>query len=229
MKLYNFNTIYNTVSKVYGLTIDPTTFEDVALFGWEQIGNRHTQLYRYITDVQNGKIELPCNVDSIESVTIPLLDAQMTSNLETHPQFENQYIERYIESHKWNDSPVYQSGKLIKYREEGDTLLFDKNYKHVCILYHGIIVDEDGLPLLNDKEIRALAAFVVYSDTYKQALMRKDGNLLQLAQVAKADWVKSCTAARISDKFSQNDMDSILDVKVRWDRKAYGKSYKPIV
>ena len=33
MKLYNFNSIYNTVSKVYGLTMDPTAFEDVALFG----------------------------------------------------------------------------------------------------------------------------------------------------------------------------------------------------
>ena len=98
---------------------------------------------------------------------------------------------------------------MIKYREEGDEIVFDRDFPKVIILYHGIIADEDGLPLLNDKEVRALAAYVVYSDTYKQALMRKDGNLVQLAQVAKADWMKACTAARIPDMFTQNDMDAI--------------------
>ena len=73
------------------------------------------------------------------------------------------------------------------------------------------------------------ATCFVYSDTYKQALMRKDGSLIQLAQVAKADWMKACTAARIPDMFTQNDMDAILDVKTRWDRKQYGKSYHPIL
>ena len=229
MKLHNFNSIYSIVNTIYGLTIDPMSFEDVALFGWEQIGTRHTRLHRYVTDTSNKRIELPCNVDEIESVTIPLMDAQMTSNTTSYPQFYNQYVEQHIEAQKWNDSTLYESGKLIKYREEGNELVFDDDYKNVTVLYHGIIVDDEGLPLLNDKEIRALAAFVVYSDTYKQALARKDGGLLQLAQVAKADWVKSCTAARIPDKLSQNDMDSILDVKTRWDRKAYGKSYKPVL
>lgn len=229
MKLHNFNSIYSVVNTIYGLTIDPNSFEDVALFGWEQIGARHTRLHRYVTDTSNKRITLPCNVDVIEAVTIPFMDAQMTSNTEAYPQYYNQYVEQHIEAHKWNDAAVYTSGKLIKYREEGDELVFDQDYKDVTILYHGVIVDDEGLPLLNDKEIKALAAFVVYSDTYKQALARKDGNLLQLAQVAKADWMKACTAARIPDTFSQNDMDSILDVKTRWDRKAYGKSYKPII
>ena len=54
---------------------------------------------------------------------------------------------------------------MIKYREEGDEIVFDRDFPKVIILYHGIIADEDGLPLLNDKEVRALAAYVVYSDT----------------------------------------------------------------
>ena len=41
--------------------------------------------------------------------------------------------------------------------------------------------------------------------------------------------MKACTAARIPDMFTQNDMDAILDVKTRWDRKQYGKSFKPIL
>lgn len=33
MKLHNFNSIYSVVNTIYGLTIDPNSFEDVALFG----------------------------------------------------------------------------------------------------------------------------------------------------------------------------------------------------
>ena len=63
---------------------------------------------------------------------------------------------------------------------------------------------------------------------YKESIRKRDGNLLKLAQVVKEDWLRLCNAARIPEHFSQNDMDRILDVKVRWDRKQYGKSYKVI-
>lgn len=33
MKLHNFNSIYSMASIVYGISIDPTNFEDVALLG----------------------------------------------------------------------------------------------------------------------------------------------------------------------------------------------------
>jgi hypothetical protein len=58
--------------------------------------------------------------------------------------------------------------------------------------------------------------------------MTKDSGLIQLANAVKSDWLQLCNAARIPDHLSQNDMDAILDVKVRWDRKMYGKSFKSI-
>ena len=229
MKLHNFNSVYSMANIVYGIHVDPTNFEDIALLGWELIGNKHTKLYRYTASTSNKRIQLPCNLVEIESVTIPFMDAQMYTNTDAFPNVYNQYVERYIEAWKWDNSTLNEPGKLIKYREEGDELVFDRDYSKVIILYHGIIVDDEGLPLLNDKEVRALAYYLVYSDTYKQALAKKDGNLLQLAQLAKVDWQKACTAARIPKKFTQNDMNEILDVKTRWDRKQYGKSFKPIL
>ena len=80
MKLYNFNAAYNDADTLYGLTVSETEFEDIALDGWERIGNKHTRLYRFIGDVKDGKLDLPCNVDVIESVHVPIPDAQMTSN-----------------------------------------------------------------------------------------------------------------------------------------------------
>jgi hypothetical protein len=63
---------------------------------------------------------------------------------------------------------------------------------------------------------------------YKEGLKKKDGNILQLASVIKQEWLNLCNAARIPSHLSQNDMDSILDAKLSWGRKTYGKSYKSI-
>lgn len=42
---------------------------------------------------------------------------------------------------KRDKSVFYNSGVLLKYRQEGDYLVFDQDYANVTILYHGIIVD----------------------------------------------------------------------------------------
>jgi hypothetical protein len=39
--------------------------------------------------------------------------------------------------------------------------------------------------------------------------------------------MKLCSAARVPEKLSQNDMNDILDIKTKWDRKRYGKSFVP--
>lgn len=227
MKLQNFNSVYSLANILYGTTLDPNNFEDIVLNGWELIGNKHTRLYRYTTDTVDNRIELPCNVDVIESVHIPWEDAQMTSDITIFPRVDNEYYEQYSESWKWDNNPLYHKGKLLNYKLEGDTLLFDRNYNNVVIVYHGIIVDDTGLPLLNDREIKALATYATYIDLYKQSLVRKDGNIMQLASAVKLDWLKLCRAARIPDHLSQNDMNTILDVRTRWDRKSYNKSFKP--
>lgn len=81
------------------------------------------------------------------------------------------------------------------------------------VIYHGILADdEDGLPLVNDKELRAIATFVAYISIYKESIKKRDANLMRLAQVMKEDWLRACNAARTPEHLSQNDMDAILDV-----------------
>ena len=81
----------------------------------------------------------------------------------------------------------YKKGTLIKYRQEGEYLVFDKDYSKITILYHGVIADDEGLPYLNDKEVQALAAYVAYADLYKKSLVLKDVNSVQLASLLKQD------------------------------------------
>lgn len=231
MALHNFNAVYGQVDSLYGITPSETDFEDIALDGWERIGNKHTRLYRYVGNTENKELILPCNADVIESVTVPLLDAQMTSPDSDFMHVDSLWTESYIELGKINKDPFYTSGKYVKYKEGDGVLYFDRDYKHVMVLYHGVIADDEtGLPLLNDKELRAVTAYVAYIYLKKEGIRKRDGDLVKLAQsIYTQDWLPACNAARIPEHFSQNDMDRILDVVVRWDRKQYGKSMKPIL
>jgi hypothetical protein len=228
MNRNSFKSVYGLANSMYGVTMDIDTFEDIALNGWELIGNKQTRLHRFVADTENGKIKLPCNVDIIEAVYIPGLVSQETSNAGTI-EYINRSVEFYIESQKKEMNPFYNKGHLAKYRIEGDYIVLDKDYNNVTIIYHGIILDEEGLPYLSDKEVQALAAYVAYVQTYKKSLIKSDGNLVNLANVIKSDWVRLCNSARIPNHITQNDMNDVLDVKTRWDRKMYSKSFNVLV
>ena len=230
MKFYDLNAAYSLAQTLYGVEPSPTDFEDIALNAWTLINNKHTRLYRYIGDTEKHQLVLPCNVDIIESVHIPIEDAQMTSNKTVFNSIETLFIENYINCWKRIDDPYYSVGKLVKYKEGENTLYFTRDYKRVMVIYHGILVnDETGLPMITDKEMQAIAAYVGFALLYRESLIKRDKNLMQMAMQVKQEWLRACTAARVPEHLSQNDMDKVLDASVRWDRKQYGKSIKPIL
>lgn len=56
------------------------------------------------------------------------------------------------------------------------------------VVYHGVLMDDETqLPLLNDKELRAVAAFVAYISLNKEGIRKRDGNIIKLAQTVQAD------------------------------------------
>lgn len=229
MQLFNINTVYGLVETLYGITPNESNFEDIVMNGWSYINNKHTRLYRYVADAdKNGVLDLPCNVDVIESVHIPMPDAKMTSNKTVFNEINTLFTEGYIDAWKRLEDPYWTRGKLVKYDEGNNQLFFARPYKNIMVVYHGIIADEEtGLPLVTDKEIKALAAYVAYASLYREGIQKRNPDIIQFAQTIYADWLKLCNAARIPEHLSQNEMDSILDVKTRWDRKQYGRSYKP--
>ena len=229
MQLFNINTVYGLVETLYGITPNESNFEDMVMNGWSYINNKHTRLYRYVADAdKDGVLDLPCNVDVIESVHIPMPDAKMTSNKTVFNEINTLFTEGYIDAWKRLEDPYWTRGKLVKYDEGNNQLFFARPYKNIMVVYHGIIADEEtGLPLITDKEIKALAAYVAYASLYREGIQKRNPDIIQFAQTIYADWLKLCNAARIPEHLSQNEMDSILDVKTRWDRKQYGRSYKP--
>lgn len=228
-ELLNINSAYGLCESLYGVIPDEESFEDLAMEAWGRIGSKHTRLYRFIGNVSDGKLQLPCNVDEIESVHIPVPDAQMTNSLSDNYWTDNVWIESYIDHRKKLEDPYWTRGKLVKYDEGNNELYFSRNYPRVMVVYHGVFADDDGLPLVNEKELRAIAAFVAYTSLYKEAIKKRDGNLMKLAQVVNGDWLRLCNAARVKERLNQNDMDRILDAKTSWNRKSYGHSLKPIM
>lgn len=231
-KLYHINSAYSLVKTMYGFEPSTDDFEDLAMVAWQRIGNKHTRLYRYVGDTKNKELELPCNLVDIESVHIPLVDAQVTSSLSDYIMYDSVMVEHYIDAWKFMEDPLNQRGRYVKYKEGDEVLYFNRDYPRVMVVYHGVLADDqDGLPLINDKEMEAIAAFVAYRETYKDILRKRDMNKASMAilQDMKEDWLRRCNAARSIDHISQNDMDKILDIKTRWDRKNYNHNYAPIL
>lgn len=233
MKEYPFYTAYTHLNDFYGITINDDEFENIAISAWDKIGNKRYRLYKYETvpletDTEEYYIELPCNAHIIEAVTADYEDYQKTSNVRRSNDNTNGWKEGYIESRKYNTNHLYMPGKFIKYRREENRLYLADRFNIIRVLFKGVLSDEAGLPTLNEKETDAVATFVAYSKLFKEGIVTKNANTIQLAQVLKADWLKKCTQARVPDYINQNEMDEILNVGVSWDRKRFGKSFKPI-
>ena len=187
MELMNIKTAFSALNTFYGIEMKESDFEEIALNAWELIGNKHTELKEYIGNAEGGFLTLPCDCVDVESVSLPIIDAKLTDTLINGINGESIATEIYSELKPSLDSPYYNEEKLVKYKKAGNRLQFDENYKNIKIVYHGVIMDEDDLPLINDKEMRAIAAYVAYARTYREGLMKKDGNIINLANSMKQD------------------------------------------
>lgn len=226
----DFNYIYTVANSLYGLELEPEQFEELGLTAWNLIGNKTVRLYNYSADIScdNLSVQLPCNCDIIEAVTYNHEDWNYSTNKTVNGDYNSQFTEQYIEARKLYQSPLYISGKYAKYKRVGDTLYFDKDYGKVNILYKGIILDEDGLPKVNEKEALAIATYIAFATKQKQGWITNNQNIIQLAQYLYQQWLKYCDSARVPLSIDQNTMNQVLDAKSSWNRKVYNKAYKPI-
>lgn len=213
---------------LYDIEGNQEDLEEIGLIAYNFIGNKNTQLKKAVVDVINGIVELPCDADIIEAVTYEgYEDWNSVSNIKTNGDYSSMFVESYIETNKDFPDPHYISGKFVKYKRAGNKLQVFKGFDKVTILYHAIILDDNGLPQITDKEAIAIAEYIAYVCKYKEAIRTNNGNILKIAQDLKQQWLFHCDAARSPESISQNDMDKILSTQASMGRKFYSKSYKP--
>lgn len=214
-ELFSIKSVYQQAN-LLGVECPPQDFEDFVLNGWMLINNKHTRLYKFIGDTdEEGVLQLPCNVQIVEAVKIPMVDAEYTSSDTNYYNAYNIISEAYVEGRIHSDKPFYNKGKYVSYKEGDGELYFNHPYKHVMVIYQGVLVDDEGLPLINDKEMLALAYYVAYMSLLQEGLRKRDKASIELAATMQGEWLRKCNAARIPDHLSQNDMDDILEVKSR--------------
>lgn len=224
-----FHYSMSLLETLYGIEIPEDEFEEVAIVAWNLIGNKRTRTYRFSTCMNgcsDNTIELPCNADILEAVTASWEDWKDTTNTTDNGDMDSLFTEQYIEHRKDFHDPLYQSGKFIKYERVGDTLYLNRTYPKVNILYRGVILDEDGLPELTDKEALAIATYCAYVVKFKEGIRTNNASVIQLADTLQQKWLMQCDQARTPDYINQNDIDQILDAKSNWNRKIFNKSYK---
>ena len=229
----NFKYAITLAQMLYEVDInDMDTLIEIGLIAYNSIGNKNTHLKSEIVNVdpKTGLVQIPCNVDLIEAITHPAVeDWNYTSNVKNFGDFNSLNIEQYIEKSKQSTDPLYISGRFVKYRREGNYIYVNEKINKVCILYHTENLDEDGLPLINDKEAIAIADYIAYTIKYKEALRTNNQAAFQFAQTIKKQWQIHCDAARVPEYVNQNEMNDLLEVMSSSNRKVRGRSYKPTV
>lgn len=228
MKYNDFHYSMSLLNMLYGITVQEDEFEEIALVGWNMIGNKRMRIYRYKTCVSNCEegVELPCNCDQIEAVTTDFEEWNYSTNDTPNGDISSSFIEAYIENRKAFRDPLYAKGKFIKYERVGDTLYFDRPHGKINILYKGQILDDSGLPQITDSEARALATYLAYIMKYREGLQTNNVNIIKLAEDLRLKWLLQADQARTDYYMSQNDWDKVLDAKTSWNRKQFGKSLK---
>lgn len=227
----NFKYAITLAQMLYDVDInDMDTLIEIGLVAYNFIGNKNTHLEAEIVNVdsKSGLVKLPCKADLVEAITYPNVeDWNYTSNTKNFGDFNSLNIEQYIEKSKHSIDPLYLSGKLVKYRREGNYIYVTEPISQVCILYHSEQLDDDDLPLINDKEAVAIADYIAYTIKYKEALRSNNSAVFQMAQTIKKQWLMHCDAARVPEYVGQNEMNDLLEIASSHNRKVHGRSYKP--
>lgn len=229
----NFKYAISLAQMLYDIDInDMDTLIEIGLVAYNFIGNKNTHLVADIVnvDMRTGLVNLPCKADLVEAITYPKIeDWNYTSNTKNFGDFNTLNVEQYIEKSKQFVDPLYVSGRFIKYRREGNYIYVNEKVDVVCVLYHTEQLDEEDLPLINDKEAIAIADYIAYTIKYKEALRSNNSNVFQMAQTIKKQWLLHCDAARVPEYVNQNEMNDLLEIASSYNRKVHGRSFKPTV
>ena len=202
-------------------------FENIAMHAWDHIGNKNYKLYKFEGKCIEDRLDLPCNVDIIEAVLAQGQSVVRATGMFNDTAFQqNRIIEERIEYLRNKTEDLYASGHYEDYVVDGNSLVFKNKGLSVTVLYKGVLVDEDGLPSLNFKEVDAIAKYCAWIDTQKKAMITKDKATFEIAMMLKQQWQSACDDARTPIYLNQNDMDNILNAQASWDRKRFGLSLK---
>ncbi len=224
----------------YGINIEKDDFIERAYYIWRDIGNIAVSNHRFSIAVPADRVvELPSDCEFIRAVTT---DDVVPNTVENTALGNYRYDSTGIKSEISPDAAVLSSASSVKasksyqYGVSVDYTIGDGFIKitsatminrPVTIQYQAIAVDDDGLPLLNDKEINAISANMALQESEKSLFQGVKGADV-LVQYLKLDADRLFQAAKVPEKITDDALDKVLDIKTSWDRKTFGNRFNMI-
>ncbi len=224
----------------YGINIDKDDFIERAYYIWRDLGGVATVNKRFtIATPADRVVELPSDCEYIRAVTT---DEVMPNTIENTSKGSYRYdssgVRREVSPDIANlsskssvgTSKNYQWGATVDYTiGDGFIELTSATMinRPVTIQYQAIATDADELPLLNDKEVNAIAANMALQEGEKSLFQGKKGSDV-LVQYLKMEADRLFQAAKIPEKLTDDGLDKVLDAKTSWNRKVYGHRFNGV-
>jgi len=237
-----FLTAYKQMARLYPIEMTEDDFIETGYSVWREIGNIAPETHRFFSTVPDDFIiELPEEAEFIKSVT-QIDDPKVFTTWDSGGRKDRHLpsVQTLSYTPERNESLMSTRGDSVNYRtlNKNTIEITDPNLvtRDLMIVYDTLTVDEDGLPLLNDKEVAAIAAEVARQHMASQLFgsIKNKTSLAQaqviqtMLQYVTAEAGRLMAAAKIDEKITDDGIDKMLDIKTSWDRKVYGKRWNPL-
>lgn len=215
----------------FDISMTEDDFIEAGYYIWRQIGNIARGQEVYVAEIPNNLIiTLPINCEFVESVT-----AIEYREMAEHTGMDSSGYKLESERNMTELSPAedartsksYVHGESVNYSVgNGFIKITSINTVgvNVEVKYNAILVGEDGLPLLNDREVEAIAANMALRELEKR-MFRGTKVSMEFFKYIKGEADRLMQAGAIEEKISDSAFDKMLDIKVSWDRKTYGNNF----
>jgi len=239
----NILAAYPIFKRKYGLTMQEDDFLEEAYQAFKDINSVPVQYYKLSQKPQNQDtmiIDVPCNLYRLISVTADPVHANKWGEVEAYKGRENrvnrdnEYINvlagnSELKTYHFDDTPFTGVGSYLQYEWVDSTSIriIDKRLWEVEIhmIYEGIKVDDDGLPMITRKHANAIAAKVALSYMTRK-MFTGDPVAANSMQWISQESARLVQAAAIPEQITDNELDEVLNEHTRFDRKRYNRSFK---
>jgi len=234
-----FLTAKSIANERCAVTMDEDTFVELGWMAFKELGNVAIINYMYKATVgPDGFTRIAANVELIEAVTTMNIPYEtLSDSYQLYDSgiplsrwfFQQEMLNATSRNFSVQATNMVSPGELVGYEWADKEHIVVTNAhlagSEIFILYKGIMVDDQCLPLLTHKEAMAIGFRVAFYKTERDLFMGKP-NAPVILQYVKPESERLLRAASVPEKLNQNQMDNVLDAKTSWDRKGYGRSFK---
>jgi len=222
---YTTMTAYALFPEITGLDIKEETFHDFAHMAVDKIGHNVDICKLKLEVPEDGRIYLPCEVTTIESVTdnVHFYDIWDAGEYDGDAVTYNRMGAR---KQDLSPSDLIGNREYVSYKFYAPNVVeVDKSLsgEEIFILAQTVLKNKQGEELLYYKQVEAVLYYVAYLLQQRNAFIGKQG--IDLAYI-RGKALNLLSDARVPDHISDNEINQVLDAKVSFGRKGYNKDFK---